>query len=130
MRKLLLLALAVVLVASVAACLVLTRPTPASQINKQNQQLINDGMTLQQVEAIFGGPAGDYSTRLPPGPKKFIRTLPEQLGDRNYKLWAGNGGIIVVYFDEGNRVETAIFYSSFVSQEPSILEKIRRLLRL
>ncbi len=82
-------------------------------------------MTEAEVECIFGLPAGDYSTKLPPGPRKLIQNRHKELAGLHYGIWASDYGIIVVYFDDAKKVDGAVFYPSFVRSDPTMLERIR-----
>src|SRR6266478_2347267 len=57
-RRLLLLALATVAVLVAGVCLL----WPQSAITRENAEMIWEGMTLAEVEAILGGPARDETT--------------------------------------------------------------------
>lgn len=69
-RKKKLALVAAVLVALVAGTLtVLWHPTP--RLTREHLELVREGMSRQEVEAVLGGPAGDYTTgpiREGPGP--------------------------------------------------------------
>jgi hypothetical protein len=125
MRWRLCIVLVLMSVALVGAYVLLERPTPARLINKDTYASIKEGMTESEVEAIFGSVAGDYSTRLPPGPRMLIQRLQQELDGLNHKLWISDGGIVVIYFNEEQRVDTAFFYQSFVRPEPTIIQRVR-----
>jgi hypothetical protein len=94
MRKLLigLLAVGLVLFGAVFALL---RPRPCP-VNRAAYERIEEGMTLADVEAILGGPPGDYQTR-PSVHYPHIGALevcPEE-------SWEGDELPVQVYFDGG-----------------------------
>jgi hypothetical protein len=67
MRRRKLVAAVVGLAALVAVGTFVLRPGPSSRITRENLDRIQDGMSLQEVEAILG-PRGDYRT----GPTKEL----------------------------------------------------------
>jgi hypothetical protein len=82
-------------------------------------------MTLAEVEGIFSGPAGDYSTQ--PELQRLFAQLHEACGARE-KLWGSDHGIAIVYFD-ANSVSQIVFISSSDLRGPSILDKVRAWMR-
>lgn len=98
--------LAVVLAVEVCFFLARTWSTvfPRPGITRQNAERIRCGMSHSEVEAILGGPAGDYRT-------VATACLPEltPLGgvdERDYpnSMWKGDAGIVCVMFDSADRV--------------------------
>lgn len=71
-------------------------------INRSSFERIKAGMSEAELEAILGGPSGNYSTR--------------QVGFENVlatdktKAWLGNFGLIVVDFDENGSVASKKFH--------------------
>jgi hypothetical protein len=98
-RKLLigLLALALLLLGA-ALPLVMPRRCP---VTREAAARIKDGMTRADVEAILGGPPGDYRTT-PPGEWDLsvtIRFGPPGRPSWAAERWYGDEGDAVVYFD-------------------------------
>jgi hypothetical protein len=101
--------------------LLLRSGAPISQAGCDRIKL---GMSLADVEAILGRPAGDYHDRplvsnLRPGPAPGLVQ----------KVWIENAGAVVVHFDNNDRVMHAHFAPKLNPNE-SFLEKLRRSLRL
>jgi hypothetical protein len=78
-----------------------TRPT--HRIRESAIEEIKQGMTVAEVEAIFGVPAGDYSTR-PVFPLYMISSL---LSSAEEKTWTSNEASICVRFDDNQQVMSA-----------------------
>jgi hypothetical protein len=97
MRKLLigLLAAALVLFGALLP-LVLPRHCP---VNRTACERIKEGMTQTEVEAILGGPPGDYTTR-PTIRKVGSLTPPRGAHSRSVKWW-GDEGDALVWFGDG-----------------------------
>jgi hypothetical protein len=87
-------------------------------ITKQHKARIRVGMTQRQVEALLGGPPGDYTFRLDVG---RARTPPRAL-DRGalestlsvgetIREWVSDRCGILVIFDQNLRVSGARYYT-------------------
>ncbi len=85
------------------------RHSPAvPPVSYEQYARIKRGMTLGEVEAAIGAPAGDYRT------ENVITLLPSLYEGEGWQLfqaswWQGNKGTIVV-LSSGGRVEGAQFY--------------------
>lgn len=94
-----------------------TRPT--HRINETSIERIKQGMTLEEVEAIFGVPPADYSTR--PVPILFHVNSP-------CSTWTSNEARIQMCFDPNGRYDGQAAFMVF--GEDSWWTKLRRRLRL
>ncbi|MCI0378840.1 MAG: hypothetical protein L0215_14630 [Gemmataceae bacterium] len=99
---------------------------PRHRINHESFNRIQEGMTEKDVEAIFGVPAGDYTT----GP---VMELKSDSGFskvwRVDKPWMSNFSRIYVAFDERGLVVWKR-YLPVVPEEESFGDKLRRWLRI
>lgn len=89
-----------------------------SPIDLGKYENIQVGMTEKEVEAVLGGPAGDYETRINLGfisyRRKYMRTWsPNESMSYNYippgtryqqRTWVTNHGRLSVFFAEDGRV--------------------------
>ena len=117
-RRLLLFALAAVVV--LAAGVWLLWPQPA--ITPENAAKIKQGMTLMEVEAILGAPAGDYRTdQQVPGP------VPAFGGHETVISWHADATSVGLTLDEHGHVMSLSY--TMHAPEP-IFGKIRRWLHL
>jgi hypothetical protein len=128
-RRKLLVALAV-LAAVIAAGVVAVwlQPSPPSRVTRENFDLINAGMSQEEVYAILG-PPGDYTTkqRIPLAPAPELRSgLTE---------WRADNAIYWVRFNRnggGDVVTDSGFWPNVEPDRPepiSFLERVRRDLR-
>jgi hypothetical protein len=125
MKKLLseLLVVLVVLLVLLGTMLLLIFPQE-SRVTKAAFDRIEEGMTLAEVEAVLGGPEGDYRTRptglvLDPyggGLMMYQGTLREWWGDEAY---------ILVGFDAGGRVELRRFVEVVQIRDPGLIELLQ-----
>ena len=90
------------------------RPHP---INRANFERIQEGMTCADVEAILGGPPGDYTT-------PFDLPLARSFGMQRVTAWFGDEGCVGIKFDDEGRVRMAWFAPSRRSQM-SLLQRLR-----
>jgi hypothetical protein len=84
-------------------------------------------MRSQEVEALLGGPPGDYTTG-----QVFYDELIRRTGLKpgwRQEHWAADEGRILVVFNEDDRVEEAWFEENWPAAPPSPLERIRGWLR-
>jgi hypothetical protein len=112
--------LAVVLAGGLAVLIFL----PRSPISQRNCDRIQLGMSEAEVESILGGPQGNHQDRqvdinvpLPPRQGLFM------------KVWIGNDGAALVYFDKANKVGH-VHFAPALNRDDSFLGRIRRWLRL
>jgi hypothetical protein len=86
---------------------------------------INEGMTLQQVEAILGCPPGDYTRAgVPPSHSDSILSTEET----REEAWLGETGSIHVTFDKDGRVALSSYSETHKSREDWVdwmLEKLK-----
>jgi hypothetical protein len=104
----------------------------SNSINLENFAKIQPGMSESDVEAILGGPAGNYSSgNYSSGWVKTKSPLRVWTGwpPPVEKAWITDEGCIVVLFDESGKVMSAQFWEPIVLEE-SLLEKVRRWLGL
>jgi len=122
-RRLVLFALPVALMLLGVVGWVLWYPPPG--ITLENAERIHQGMTLAEVEALLGGPAGDYRT---PGATKFAFAY-HFLSDPDGEVmeWNGDEGTAMVSFDADSRVFNHMYLKA---PSESLLAKLRRWLRL
>jgi hypothetical protein len=87
----------IALIFLLVAYLVLRPGMPKHNIDRAGYLEIDKGMTLAEVEAILGVPAGDYTT----GPTTSFRNGWHGAGD---KEWASHKGVISVWFDPQGKI--------------------------
>jgi hypothetical protein len=120
-RRLLLLALPVALVLLGVGALVLW---PRAGITRANLSKIHGGMTRTQVEAIFGGPSGDYRT---PGHAYLVDySFGHPPGSEAHE-WIGDEGIAVVAFDQNGHVAARLYVEA---GEVTFFDRLRNWLGL
>jgi hypothetical protein len=88
------------------------------QVSREDFSRIEKGMSREEVEAIIGGPPGDYTTRYyfpPPLGSHYIR----------WQTWVGDGGMILVRFDEMGRVYGTEHFEVYLLDKPSFYERVR-----
>jgi hypothetical protein len=87
---------------------------PQHRIEKKSVGLIKAGMTQKQVEAILGGPPGDYGPESVPTPSSgFSIPLPSQ----SMKSWVAGYFAISVVFEEDGTVAWVEESNRMVSDE-------------
>lgn len=100
------------------------------RINDESFKKIVVGMTLEEVESIFGVPAGDYNT------SRVLILGHDQSGDERWinknpaHIWMSNNGIYWIYFDDAGRVAAMEYGFPFIEVKESWLEKLRHWLGL
>jgi hypothetical protein len=122
-RRLLLLALPVALGCSAALLWVVW---PHTAITPDNAAKIKRGMTLAEVEAILGGPPGNYASNYTglgtgyagPGGALIVFDVQERT------TWAGDDGMLTVFLDNDGRVRKTQFYE--VIDRDTFMGSIRR----
>lgn len=92
-------------------------------INRENVEKIKSGMTEMEVEAILGGPAGNYATR----PVEWDEESAFEVALRSWwhcKEWVADGGVILVRFgDTTGKVLSAEFRNVFLPKD-SFLHRV------
>jgi hypothetical protein len=78
---------------------------------------IKIGMTRAEVEHVLGGPPGDYRTR-----DTIILYLHLRSGI--WYEWQGDGGMILVEFDEDGRVSDKEHFDLRVLRQPSLIDRV------
>ena len=70
-------------------------------VDKETCERVQPGMTLAEVEAILGGPPGNYTG-------VFIRREMDVgislVGSASKEKWTGRGGMLQVFFDAQGKV--------------------------
>jgi hypothetical protein len=100
---------------------------PRPGITRANVEQIHDGMTREAVEELLGGPPGDYRT---PGSRHSQFEIQFGYpGNSTLEQWDGDQGLVLVAFNQQGLVVAHRFYET-PSDDESLFEKIRRLLRL
>ena len=112
--------LAAVLVGGLAVLLFL----PRSPISQRSCDRIQIGMSEAEVETILGGPEGNYHDR-----QVDINIPLSPVPGLLRKVWIGNDGAALVYFDKANRVGH-VHFAPALNRDESFLGSLRRLLRL
>ena len=78
---------------------------PRTAINQTNYERIRVGTTLAEVEAVLGGPAGNYASR----PVGEISIPPFEGSDRS-ESWLSDEHEILVRLDANDRVTAAYLF--------------------
>jgi hypothetical protein len=78
---------------------------PGRFIDREHWEAIQEGMSQAEVEALLGQPPGEYLT----APVVYTEPWIEWPEGERAEDWAGNEGLIRVYFDEAGKVEYARF---------------------
>jgi hypothetical protein len=104
MNRRLFLSLTVLAALAGAAWLVLCLTSPKLRIDEASLWLIKEGMTLEEVEEILGGPPGNYGSRPKEVDFPWSMKRPE---DALVKEWYTDEFWVGVFFDKSNRVLAA-----------------------
>src|SRR5262245_59132749 len=105
---------------------VLWLTAPRHDINHKSFEAIKMGMTEQQVEAILGVPAGDYTTGPVIGWPEISSNGWAICWERQpHKSWISNEAAIHVYFDEQGLVKRTTHRKPWLSEE-SLWARLRR----
>jgi hypothetical protein len=91
-------------------------------IDQEHCDRIEVGMRQAEVEAILGGPPGDFTTEYvvyldPVCPYGFV--------DESWESWSGNEGQILVSFDKRGAVRWRQFEGAIRFPPPSLAERLR-----
>jgi hypothetical protein len=140
-RRLLLVGLAAVAVVGVAIAFVLLVPHPHAGITLENNERIRPGMTLEEVEAILGGPPGDYTDgRFKPllTPAVVEESVQTYIGPSpsatarppgRWECWVGEGITVWVRTDGSGHV-TRRELEGATAVEQTLWDRLCRLLHL
>jgi hypothetical protein len=102
-----LLAIATILTAVVGAIvLTLALLPPKPGVTKANFDRVANGMSVEEVESVFGDPGGHVVQFANPK-KRGVRTPKQTLifDDPRWRVWQGMDGFAVVEFNENGQVE-------------------------
>ena len=80
--------------------LVLWAQVPKDPITAHNILKIDKGLTVAEVEAIFGVPPGDYSTERKWNEERIIPPFTPDGKPREGNVWGGDSHLIVVQVDD------------------------------
>ena len=95
-------------------------------ITQANYERIREGMTLQEVQKLLGGPPGNYS-RIP-DKEAGLWTIDPNRPDLNRQffigreVWIGNELAVAVWFDDQERV---VRKESYETLDRSALQRLR-----
>jgi hypothetical protein len=78
-----------------AACVLLLRSSPPNTVTEANCERFANGMTLAEVEALFGRPADAVQDKFP--------RPPQARGAVTRRVWRGRGRAVDVFFDGDGR---------------------------
>jgi hypothetical protein len=101
-----------------------------SGINRQGFDMIRPGMSRRDVEAILGGPPGDYThagyNQLDTACFPLVSVGPESdvCGCRR-ETWRCCGRLVAVYFRDGEAVADKEFLDFEMILQQSLLQRIR-----
>jgi hypothetical protein len=102
----------IVLAAGASATALALLHVRSPRIDREHFDRIAVGMGQPDVEAIMGGPPGDYTDRHCVMSRKWFYFCPNAasyLGE-SYEEWLGDGGVIVVTLDKDHRVTNKAFH--------------------
>jgi hypothetical protein len=123
-RKRLLLLAGVAPALAVLAVGVLTRHALRGRVTLATRTLIRPGMSQAEVEAVLGGPPGDYATR----PLVYTRNELEIEGDiwgPRSATWRADDGRLLVVFAEAGKVQGTVCIPGSATRQPSLAERVR-----
>src|SRR5882672_2689865 len=75
---------------------------PVHRIDADHYALIRNGMSLDEVELVFGVPAGHYDWAVRKNPRLFV--APMITNEVRQVSWISRHGVGTVWFDEQMRV--------------------------
>src|SRR5260370_14156946 len=126
MRKRLLVAIGLSAVLGVSAFVVVWLVLPRGRISESNCELIREGMTLPEVEAVFGGPEGANTSDGNDWSHGMFHNGKIGGIDHTRKVWVGDDGGIRIDFDKDERVAVA----QWCPRRVSLFARIRGWMRL
>jgi hypothetical protein len=132
MRRRRLLLVGLVAAVLLAGGLFLRLAYPRHDISPEGYERIDVGMTLEEVEAILGGPPGDHTNgryEAPPYPVRGLAIDPNPPPGVWHDWW-GERAAILVKFDLGGRVRDKVILQVEWRRNPSLLDRLRRLFRV
>jgi hypothetical protein len=88
---------------------------------------IKEGMTVGDVEAICGGPEGDYRTPAPFATDEWRTRFSTRIKRPDKQYWNWDDGTVVVLFDSGGRVTGSVVILE-MHRKDTFLDRLRRLL--
>jgi hypothetical protein len=88
------------------------------QVSREQFEKIKEGMSREEVEAIIGGPPGDYTT----GQYYVVAITPTYVGGES---WVGDGGLIRVWFDETGQADETHYFEIDLLLDPSVMDRVR-----
>jgi hypothetical protein len=133
MRRLLLGAGLLALLGVTGTLLPLMLPRRGAGIAQANYERLREGMTLDEVQAILGDPAGDYTggqceplsrPLISISQSKNIRVIPRPVTRRQ---WISDQGCICVGFTQGGQICRKAFLP-VERQYTTFLDRLRRVL--
>ena len=125
MRKRFLVAIGLIAVLGVSAFVVIWLVVLRGRISESNCELIREGVTLPEVEAVLGGPEGAYTSDGKDWSHGMLRNGIRGI-DHTRKVWVGDDGGIRVDFDKDERVAVA----QWCPRRVSFFARIRGWIRL
>ena len=75
--------------------------------DKETCERVQCGMTRAEVEAILGGPPGNYTGVFF---KKDVSVPVTVAGSASRQQWTGTRGVLLVFFDEHQRVMSSMYF--------------------
>jgi hypothetical protein len=84
---------------------------PPDPISEATRNKIQQGMTAEEVEAVVGIPAGNYTGNWLIGPENRTTFLWVQ-GAKSQQVWTGKHGQLKVFFDADGKVMTTFFFAN------------------
>jgi len=92
---------------ALALLVVYVRHRSLLSIDKETCERVQPGMTAAEVEAILGGPPGNYTGVFF---KKDISVPVTVTASASRQQWAGTHGVLIVFFDEHQRVMSSMYF--------------------
>lgn len=99
---------------------VLFWPRPDVPVSRARCERVQVGMTLEEVEAVLGGRAGDYRS-VEEQPRLWVETRAYNERNERRVLWEGDDGMFVVTLDTDDKV----LYSDFTPHRLTLIDKLR-----
>jgi hypothetical protein len=92
-------------------------------IDQEHCGLVHEGMNQGEVEAVLGGPPGNFRTKAVVYAR--MTTGSAGYGTARTETWEADGGMIEVGFDDRGAVHGRLFYSGIVLPTPSLADRFR-----